>query len=119
MRSLADLHDARSAKTSTPPAASISSDTGNHRVVPLLKIHPGPHTQLRRAFTRNAHSRRQLTRQSIGAVSGADQCSEGADHLENLRDSALIERAHLDVGADERCCDYRLEDREKSGRDRV
>jgi len=27
MRSLADLHDARSAKTSIPPAASISSDT--------------------------------------------------------------------------------------------
>jgi hypothetical protein len=31
-----------------------------------------------------------------------------ADHVENLRDGALIERVDLNVGADKRCCDIRL-----------
>jgi hypothetical protein len=40
-------------------------------------------------------------------------CSKGADHVENLRDGALIERVHVDVGADERCCDISLKIRER------
>jgi hypothetical protein len=56
----------------------------------------------------DADFRRQLVCQPVGTVSGADQRPKGTDHVENLRDGALIERVHIDVGADERRCDIRL-----------
>ena len=47
-----------------------------------------------------------------GALGGADQSAKRADHVENLRDGPLIERMHIDVGSDERCCNVGLKIRE-------
>ena len=85
------------------------SDAGNHRIVPFLEIDFRPPWQLPRENTRAGDDRRQFVGQPIGAIRGPDQRTERANHVENLRDSALIKGVYVHAVPDESSRDIGLQ----------
>src|ERR1700730_2031328 len=84
------------------------ANSANERIVPFLEINLG----LRPAANRCRH----LAKASFIAlckrfslVQRSDQSADGADHCENAGDVALVESMDGNAGADELCCDFRLE----------
>ena len=108
-RSFADLPWARSAKIIFGPGCLDEfrdpGDGADHRLVPFFEID----ARADRAFRRRRDSRRQLSRQEVGALGQADHGAEHADHLEDFADAALVEGVNRNAALNEGCSDIGLE----------
>ena len=119
IRSFADFPPVRSAKTSIPPAASISSETQ-----PMPEIigssHSAKYTLGRRVkcaarWRAPASPAASLVGKTISTICRTDHRPEHADHVENLGDSALVEGVDIDALSNKRRHDIGLQVGEARG----
>ena len=67
-------------------------DSGNQRIVPLLKEHARPSIELSRRVPNGIEASVEFVGQSLGSVREPHESADDADHLEDAVDGALVER---------------------------
>src|ERR1700728_10278 len=78
------------------------ADAADDGIVPFLEIKLGPLSPMRSAFARFRQPTGQFLHQPAGAIGGADDRAQAADHVEDLGDRALVEGVHVDAVTNKR-----------------